>query len=382
VAIFFLFRQKQLTTLPPGSIHQRNNTRKVHVYSLARTDRTGAAVHDRLLAHALVYHWNRVAEKLWWDNKTSFVYNGACLRHMPLPPRLSTERLLRHFGWDTAVPYRCPSKGQSAVYIPDTVYKCVGERELLTPDWREHFRDETRLTDQPWQNLESGNVFHIAVHIRRGDVDLCKYWRRYLPNSHYLRLIQESIPANQTTRVTIFSETRSFESFEDFRALNYTLKLDTGLETVWRALLTADVAILSRSTFSLAPSFLNPNTVVYTPFWNEGLSHWKTVNETAMKVTDLQVKEMWLQSCPQKSTRSIKRLLQLNGHRGLREESGNFVIPNRKRTWWNKLGANIAESLAPAKMVGAVHTPLVFRTLLAEKMRTCLDRHIPFDPVA
>jgi hypothetical protein len=228
----------------------------------------------------------------------------------------------------------------------------------------------------------NGNVFHIAVHIRRGDVDLCRYWRRYLPNSHYLRLIQESTPANQSTRVTIFSETRSFESFEDFRALNYTLKLDTDLETVWQALLTADVAILSKSTFSLVPSFLNPNTVVYTPFWNEGLSHWETVSEIAMKVTDLQVKEMWLQSCPQKSTRAVKPTLQHNGHRRLQQDSSNFVIPNRKRTWWNKLGAHIAESLVPAKMVGTVHTPLVFRTLLADKLRTCLDRHIPLNPGA
>jgi hypothetical protein len=98
----------------------------------------------------------------------------------------------------------------------------------------------------------------------------------------------------------------------------------------------------------MAPAFLNPNTVVYTPFWNEGLSNWETVSETAMKVTDLQVKEMWQQSCPQKGTRVIKPLLQRNGHRRLQGESGNFVIPNRKRTWWNKLGAHIAESLAPA----------------------------------
>jgi hypothetical protein len=133
VAIWFLFRQQQLTKLPPDSTHQRNATRLVHVYSLARTDRTGAVIHDRLLAHALVYHWNRAAEELRLDSMTSFVYSGACLRHVPLSPRLSTERLLRHFGWDTLVPYRCPTKQQSAVYIPDAIYKCVGERELLTP---------------------------------------------------------------------------------------------------------------------------------------------------------------------------------------------------------------------------------------------------------
>ena len=35
------------------------------------------------------------------------------------------------------------------------------------------------------------DVFTIAVHIRRGDVDPCTYMNRYLPNEYYLRLIKK-----------------------------------------------------------------------------------------------------------------------------------------------------------------------------------------------
>jgi hypothetical protein len=91
-----------------------------------------------------------------------------------------------------------------------------------------------------------------------------------LPNIHYLNLIQQYLPKpasyNQTTiaaaaaapatRVTIHSESKSYESFDAFTALNYTVRLDSPLHEVWTDLMTADVAILSQSTFSYVPQLI------------------------------------------------------------------------------------------------------------------------------
>jgi hypothetical protein len=379
---FSLYRQEQLTTKTDlvGSPNDRfrsiNNV--VYVYSQSRTDRTGAVVHDRFLAHAFTYHLNR-SQHLLASETSSLVYGGACLGNMPFSPRPRSERLLRFFGWDTVIPYRCPSKQEKAVYIPNEVYKCVGESNLLTEDWRDQFWREARAK-RGWHNLSQSDVdedvFRIAAHIRRGDVDLCRYHQRYLPNSHYLRLIDEHIPANRKTEVTIFSESRSFESFDVFRARNYTMRLDSSLETVWQGMHTANVAILSRSTFSLSSSFLNPNTVVYTPFWNGGLSHWKTVNETAMATTDSEIKEMWLKFCSQKKVRA-KFQPRAGQRKSQAVDASDFVIPLRKSSWWNWIGYRygIRHYFAPAKVIGP-GMPLAPRTHLSDKFERCLAKYL------
>ena len=38
---------------------------------------------------------------------------------------------------------------------------------------------------------QDNSMYEIAVHLRRGDVSPCTHARRYLPNSHYLALIDQ-----------------------------------------------------------------------------------------------------------------------------------------------------------------------------------------------
>jgi hypothetical protein len=361
---------------PNDRSHIRNDV--THVYSLSRTDRTGAVVHDRFLAHAFTYHLNR----LLGNSAPTLVYGGACLGNLPFSPRPRSERLLRYFGWDMVVPYRCPTKIEKAIYVPNKIYKCVGESNLLTEDWRDQFLREAR-TRPDWRNLsysdDDETVFRIAVHIRRGDVDLCRYHQRYLPNSHYLRLIDEHVPPNRKTEVTIFSESRSVESFDVFRARNYTMSLDSSLETVWQGMQLADVAILSRSTFSLSSAFLNPNKVVYTPFWSGGLSHWSTVNETSMATTEKEIKEMWLQSCFNKKRRTNLSLRARQGKKRQSIDASAFAIPPRKRSWWNQIAYHVRHYFAPAPMIGR-GMPMASRTHLSDKIEQCLAKYSGMSP--
>jgi hypothetical protein len=76
------------------------------------------------------------------------------------------------------------------------------------------------------KNPKSNAPFTIAVHIRRGDVDLCCLPFRYLPNSHYLRLIEKYAATHADARVVIFSESKSFEPLDVFSNKGYELMFD------------------------------------------------------------------------------------------------------------------------------------------------------------
>jgi hypothetical protein len=51
-------------------------------------------------------------------------------------------------------------------------------------------------------------------------------------------------------------------------------------------MMTADVLLLSKSSFSLVPAILNRDSqVMYTPFWHAALPNWTTVDESILKHT-------------------------------------------------------------------------------------------------
>jgi len=160
--------------------------------------------------------------------------------------------------------------------------------------------DHLRSTSTSSTNVSTPRAPRIAVHIRRGDVEPCgKNGMRYLPNSYYLALIDiyteklkqrmKSTGVNNYTseeiEVRIFSQSGSHESFDVFRNLGYTLKLDGAPQTAWKSMIyESDVIILSISSFSMLPSILslalsgNPTTtVVYTPFWHLPLPQFDNV---------------------------------------------------------------------------------------------------------
>jgi hypothetical protein len=69
-------------------------------------------------------------------------------------------------------------------------------------------------------------------------------------------------------QVTIYSESESYEPFDDFGLLNYTLELDSlDLGNIWKPMIGVDEFILTKRCFSLVPAILSNKTVVYTPFW-------------------------------------------------------------------------------------------------------------------
>ena len=245
------FRQGSLALVvddnnaPPAAV---SNTETLW-YSYLRRDRSGMAVQDMLHAHAFAsYH--------------GVGYGGAC------PPpggkktfRESHESLLKDLRLEhiLPLPIDCPNGTRILDGMRD---RYVQRDPYMNETWLEAMRSQLEVSPRK-------DDFRVAVHMRRGDITPCnKRWAfRYLTNAHYLRVLDSYLPTNLSAHVTIFSESKSMEPWDVFRDRGYELKLDTDIAEAWKEMATADLLILSRSSFGFVPAILNRHgSVVFTPY--------------------------------------------------------------------------------------------------------------------
>ena len=240
-------------------------------YSTARTDRSGMVLLDMLRAHAFAFlHHKR--------------YAGACVTKEVLTKRLKQHtELVKELGLDHVLHFlSCPEE-ESHLMDQNQTYRQGGAVKWLTTDWLSYIRSQINIK---YVNRKNGSIFEIAVHVRRGDVTPCKYKDRYLPNSHYLALIDKYIartPHSKEPHVTIYSESKSFEPWSEMQARNFSFSVDTALSEAWKGMISGDVLIMSKSSFSYVPPILNPHgTIVYTKFTHKPLSTWEIVDDASL----------------------------------------------------------------------------------------------------
>jgi len=123
---------------------------------------------------------------------------------------------------------------------------------------------------------------------------------RYLPNSHYISLINQYRTENHR-RVIVHSEPESLvEDWSDFQAIEgLELKLGGDPVETWRDILNADIYIMSMSSFSLVPAlFTKASKVIYTPFWHRPRPNWEIVsNKTLRRQTRAEVAMLRATKC-------------------------------------------------------------------------------------
>ena len=281
-----------------------------YYYSLARRDRSGAAIQDMIMSHAYSYH-------------RGIRYGGACSKNWNGPKYRGSKELrfslLKSIGLETTLPLvdQCPSNVNQMLRRDDYI---ANDTQILSEEYLEYLRGSSIVRynpeDEEQQTKDEGNpsslLFTIGIHIRRGDIGPCRpltrNYHRYLPNSHYIRLIdyyiaqhdvaQQNVKSN--VQVTIYSESESYESFDVFRQRGYNVILDGSIEDVWKGLVTKDVLILSRSSFSFVPAILSRGIVVYTPFWHQPLPSWEVVNDEFMNQTISEYYQIIATNCPDK----------------------------------------------------------------------------------
>ena len=287
----------------------KNKTKELVYYSYARKDRSGQTIWDMLKAHAACH-------------KNGWIYGGACGDSIH---REDVEQLIHALDLDHLIFFSCPShRYRKSNYIPKDAY-LHNEVENFTPEWLEYMAEHAPLIARGRSNKSllssqneggGGAVTEIAVHIRRGDVSLCtnNAMRRYLPNSHYIRLLDEYLETLTTPyHVTIYSESqksyapskRQYEGFDEFIARNYTLNLDGNMADVWRDFINADVLITAKSGFSLVPALLRYNRggVIFTPHkFAHPLPHWQVLDDDFLEETNEEMELMRAEKCPPGTT--------------------------------------------------------------------------------
>ena len=164
---------------------------------------------------------------------------------------------------------------------------------MWTPEYVDYLRSQ--LQYPPKQHKE----YTIVVNMLRGDTTPCKKKRdgfyRYLPNSHYLALIDKYTKPG--ARVIIYTSPKSFEDLEEFRRKGYEVNTDADIEDSWKDFVTADVFIMSRSDTAIVPAMVAKGKVVYTPFWHHSLRRWKRVSKDIMHQTDAEIDRLRRERC-------------------------------------------------------------------------------------
>lgn len=250
--------------------------------------KAGSVIEDMLMCHAYAFHNNAV-------------YGGSC--GQPESKEQAHADLLDAIGLRDVLHFSCPRDHDGDTIQRRSVIQRDQFRKADTRIWTPEYVDYLRgLVNYPPKHLSA--MYTIAVQVRRGDITPCRKkkegYDQYLPNSHYLSLIEEYKKDKPDARVIIFSQSKAHESFDVFHEKGYEVSLDDELHDIWREFLAADVLILSRSDFSMMPALVTKGTVVYTAFWNHPLRNWKKASAELLAQTNA---EMLLlqEDCPTKN---------------------------------------------------------------------------------
>lgn len=269
-------------------------------FSTARSDRTGAALLDMMRAHA-------------WCMQQGEEYGGACI-YNDGSENVVHKEMIEFLGLNNVLKFACPDRGNTShVMLSNTLYLLPPMLELFSSKWIAIMREYSHSSLPKPNKKNDQEVYQVAVHVRRGDVSPCNWDQttvttiddnnrtcqphrsRYLPNQHYLQIIDRYAPKG--ANVTIYTESEQpAESLDDFK--NVSLYVDGSLKTVWGDMLRSDMLILSKSTFALIPAIVaqkESQRVLFTPVSIEtGYSKipgWETVDCNILEATSSKLEE-------------------------------------------------------------------------------------------
>jgi hypothetical protein len=134
--------------------------------------------------------------------------------------------------------------------------------------------------DKPYiENIYLPNTYNVAIHIRRGDVNLQKYPSRFTKNSEYINLLT-NMPELEKDNVFlhVFSEGKQ-EDFSDIveKFPKIQLHLNVNIQKTFHLLVKSDLLIMSKSSFCYCAALLNQNKVngtIIKNWWHKPFRKW------------------------------------------------------------------------------------------------------------
>lgn len=167
--------------------------------------------------------------------------------------------------------------------------------EPLLPRFRAKFyqscQQQLAANNQRDLNPPEAAQFTIAIHVRRGDVKSDNPEGRHTENQYYYQVLARLIPYLEKQglqpKIQLYSqgEITDFGELQEF-AIDYSL--DECPFSTFYQLATADILIMSKSSFSYSAALLSEGIVFYEPFWHQPLSRWIIVDRDAENTQDSQ----------------------------------------------------------------------------------------------
>jgi hypothetical protein len=159
------------------------------------------------------------------------------------------------------------------------------------PDIYAKISDELRRKYAGKPPVRSPSYLSIAVHIRRGDVTLQAHPLRYTSNPKIRTAIGGVVRTIERSgygcRVSIYSE--GFE--EDFSGIadcSFKLHLNGDPLDALQDMISSDILVMSKSSFSYVAALIHQGLIIYDPFWHRPMSHWH-VMETGGQIDEGQL---------------------------------------------------------------------------------------------
>lgn len=131
-----------------------------------------------------------------------------------------------------------------------------------------------RIIRSHYYSVEKPNIdIDIAIHIRRGDVNIENHPSRYTINSSYVKYIDQLKKRYPTYAIKVFSQ-GVLDDFNDLGLGPECFALNENITTTFHSLVRAKVLVMAKSSLSYSAALLNENTIYYQPFWHKKLKHW------------------------------------------------------------------------------------------------------------
>jgi hypothetical protein len=135
------------------------------------------------------------------------------------------------------------------------------------------------------------SALQVVMHVRRGDVDAARLRvrHRFMPDEYFIlfkQLLQSSLSPGVPVAFHVHSSTSPEQPASSFRALTdsgFAVHLDAPMVDSWLAMMSADILVISKSSFSYVPALLSRGVVFFTPFWHMPLGHWVSTSAVLLK---------------------------------------------------------------------------------------------------
>ncbi len=104
-----------------------------------------------------------------------------------------------------------------------------------------------------------------------------------------LRGVKDALTAaNLAMQVQIYSEGDPADFAQLVQTYDAGLHLNDDVARTWHAFASADILVLSRSSYSYSAALYNTGVVIYTKFWHSKLPSWVQFSDSQQLTKDLQ----------------------------------------------------------------------------------------------